>query len=205
MYVFKRKARLTEQESHDLHVKLQNAGTLKEKLEVHLKLGFLPVCEYIDAPDDPRSFAEYCSRICTWYRCKALVERKPSPIFSWFFDNCKELLQRKPLKHTDTKIDYTEWGISVDDYWKDNRRSLLQAYVEDYCDRIYFPQFILDATLYDDTVQTKKKDSVDALGGGLIHDGQKKLLGTDDDLPREAPKQLFGTTKQGNRIKNSLR
>lgn len=205
MYVFKRKARLTEQESHELHVRLQNSGTIREKLECHLRLGFLPVCEYIDNPDDPRSFAEYCSRICTWYRCKALVERKPSQIFSWFFDNAKDLLQYKPLKHTDTKIDRTEWGINVDEYWKDNRRGLLQAYVEDYADRIYFPQFILDATQYDDTVQIKKKDSVDALGGALIHDGQKKLLGNEDDMVRQALQRLFGVTKSGNRIQNTLR
>jgi hypothetical protein len=202
MYVFKRKTRMSDFEQETLFTKLQEAVTIKEKLDIHLRLGYMPVCEYIDNPDDPRIFAEYCSRICSWYHCKILVEREPSPCHIWFLDNAKHLMQRKPLKHFDTNIDFKEYGLKVDEYWKDHRRSFLQHYIEDYCDRIYFARFIKDATGYDDTVQRKKYDSVDALGGCLIHDSQKRLLGSQEEQKDIAPK-LFGITKTGNHFKRA--
>ncbi len=203
MYVFKRKVKMNDFEKEQLFTQLQDAVTLKEKLNIHLRMGYLPVCEYIDNPDDPRTFAEYCSRICTWYNCKALVEREPSPIHIWFLDNAKHLMQRKPLKASDVNIDFKEYGLKVDEYWKDHRRSFLQQYVEDYSDRIYFPNLVLDMTRYDDTVQTKKLDSVDALGGCLIHDSQKRLLGDNIVKPTGQVQKLFGFTRENNRFKKT--
>ena len=203
MYVFKRKVKMNDFEKEQLFTQLQDAVTLKQKLDIHLRMGYLPVCEYIDNPDDPRTFAEYCSRICTWYNCKALVEREPSPIHIWFLDNAKHLMQRKPLKASDVNIDFKEYGLKVDEYWKDHRRSFLQQYVEDYSDRIYFPNLVLDMTRYDDTVQTKKLDSVDALGGCLIHDSQKRLLGDNIVKPTGQVQKLFGFTRENNRFKKT--
>lgn len=203
MYVFKRKVKMNDFEKEQLFTQLQDAVTLKQKLDIHLRMGYLPVCEYIDNPDDPRTFAEYCSRICTWYNCKALVEREPSPIHIWFLDNAKHLMQRKPLKASDVNIDFKEYGLKVDEYWKDHRRSFLQQYVEDYSDRIYFPNLVLDMTRYDDTVQTKKLDSVDALGGCLIHDSQKRLLGDNIVKTTGQVQKLFGFTRENNRFKKT--
>lgn len=202
MYVFKRKVKMNDFEREQLFTQLQDAVTIKQKLDIHLQMGYLPVCEYIDNPDDPRIFAEYCSRICTWYNCKVLVEREPSPIHIWFLDNCKQMMQFKPLKASDLHIDYKERGLKVDEYWKDHRRSFLQQYVEDYCDRIYFPNLLLDMTRYDDTVQSKKLDSVDALGGCLIHDSQKRLLGDNTfHVQQGTVPKVFGFVKNGNRLK----
>lgn len=204
MYVFKRKTRLNDFEREEYELALESAVTLKQKLEIHLKLGFLPVCEYLDNPDDPRIFAEYSYRICVWYGCRVLVEREPQLIFMWFLDNAKQIMQRKPLKHHETKIDFTEYGLKVDEYWKDKRRSFLQNYIEDYCDRIYFPRLILDATRYDDTVQEKKLDSVDGFGGVLIHDSQKRLLGDNEMEVRKGSPVLFGVVKNGNRFNKTI-
>lgn len=203
MYVFKRKVRMNEFESEQMATMLEEAVSFREKMNIHLKLGYLPVCEYIDNPDDPRVFAEYTSRICKWYKCLILVEREPSPIHIWYLDNAKHLMQRMPLKHTEKMINFKEYGLKVDNYWKDHRLSYLQEYIEDYCDRIYFPRLIKDAGSYDDTNQRKKHDSVDALGGCLIHDGQNILLGKDIEVQAESKPVLFGVVRDGSHFKNT--
>ncbi len=205
LYIFKRKTRISDYEKEQLQERLEKAVTLNEKLEIHLRIGFLPVCEYLDNPDDPRVFAEYAYRVITWYgSCKTLVEREPQLIFMWFMDNAKHVLQRKPLKHHEFTIDFKEWGLKVDEYWKDKRRSFLQNYIEDNCNRIYFPRLLLDCSIYDDTVQKKKKDSVDGFGGCLIHDAQAKLLNDNETYtPNKAPKLYGVVRKNGNHFSKS--
>ena len=57
MYVFKRKVKMNDFEKEQLFTQLQDAVTLKEKLNIHLRIGYLHVCDYIDNPDYPTTFA----------------------------------------------------------------------------------------------------------------------------------------------------
>ena len=187
-YIFKRDTGLSPHEKKAVYDRLLEDIDLKEKKELFLTLGFLPVAEYIEGQDDPREFAEECAKLMYYYNAKTLVERFPSAIYTYLHDNYKGLLQYKPVLPSERlKPDnFLKFGIKITEEWKKERTAYLQSYVEDYYERIFFTRLLVDAGDYDPTLQRKKKDSVDAFGGCLIHDKQPYLkgdvsVGTGDD------------------------
>lgn len=113
----------------------------------------------------------------------------------------KSLMQYKPVLPGERlkPENFQKYGIKITEDWKKERTSYLQWYFNNCCDRIYFPRLLGDADDYDPEVQRKKKDSVDAFGGCLLHDKQPYLrdgeydvgTGNDDDV-------LFGVVDDGN-------
>ena len=197
-YIFKRDTGLSPHEKKALYDQLLVESELTRKKEIFLALGYLPVAEYIEGQDDPREFAEECAKLMYYYNAKTLVERFPSAIYTYLHDNYKGLMQFKPVLPSERlKPDnFLKYGIKITEEWKKERTAYLQSYVEDYYERIFFSRLLIDAGDYDPEKQRKKKDSVDAFGGCLIHDKQPYLkkgdldvgTGHDDDI-------LWGVTE----------
>lgn len=199
-YIFKRDTGLSPHEKKALYDQLLEEVDLQRKKEIFLAIGYLPVAEYIEGQDDPREFAEQCAKLMHHYNAKTLVERFPSAIYTYLHDNYKSLLQWKPVLPSERlKPDnFLKFGIKITEEWKKERTAYLQSYVEDFYERIFFPRLLVDAGDYDPTIQRKKKDSVDAFGGCLIHDKQPYLkgdinvgTGDDDDI-------LWGVVEDSN-------
>lgn len=199
-YVLKRRMNLSIGERKEIYDAIVQTQDLQEKKQLYLALGELPVAEYIEGQDDPRDFAEKCAMLMYYYHCKNLVEKFPSQIYTYLFENYKTYMQYKPVLPGERlkAENFEKYGIKITEEWKKERTSLLQSYVEDNYERIYFPRLLKDMNDYDPSDQRKKKDSVDAFGGCLIHDRQPYLKGEiaissgyDDDV-------LFGAVDDGN-------
>ena len=200
-YVFKRDAGLSQGEQKAIFDELAAETELEKKKALHLALGHLPVAEYIEGQDKPEDFAEECAKLMYLYGCKTLVERFPSGIYTYLMNYYKSLMQYKPVLPGERlkPENFQKYGIKITEDWKKERTSYLQWYFNNCCDRIYFPRLLGDADDYDPEVQRKKKDSVDAFGGCLLHDKQPYLrdgeyevgTGNDDDV-------LFGVIDDGN-------
>ena len=135
---------------------------ISERKQLHLALGGLPVAEYIEGQDDPRHFAEDCAKLMYYYRCKTLVEKFPSAIFTYLMDNYKTFMQFKPVLPQEKlkQENFEKYGIKITDEWKKERTSQLQSYVEDNYSRIYFPRLLKDMNDYDPSEQRKKKGKI---------------------------------------------
>lgn len=200
-YVLKRDTGLSIGEQKAIFDELASTPELEKKKALHLNLGHLPVAEYIEGQDKPEDFAEECAKLMYYYNCKTLVERFPSGIYTYLMNNYKGLMQYKPVLPGERlkPENFQKFGIKITEDWKKERTSYLQWYFNNCCDRIYFPRLLNDADDYDPEVQRKKKDSVDAFGGCLLHEKQPYLrdgeidigTGYDDDV-------LFGVVDDGN-------
>lgn len=200
-YVFKRDTGLSQGEQKAIFDELASETELERKKTLHLALGYLPVAEYIEGQDKPEDFAEESAKLMYLYGCKTLVERFPSGIYTYLMNYYKSLMQYKPVLPGERlkPENFQKYGIKITEDWKKERTSYLQWYFNNCCDRIYFPRLLGDADDYDPEVQRKKKDSVDAFGGCLLHDKQPYLrdgefevgTGNDDDV-------LFGVIDDGN-------
>ena len=200
-YAYKLKTNLSIGEQKAIYDALLQTQDISERKQLHLALGGLPVAEYIEGQDDPRHFAEDCAKLMYYYRCKTLVEKFPSAIFTYLMDNYKTFMQFKPVLPQEKlkQENFEKYGIKITDEWKKERTSQLQSYVEDNYSRIYFPRLLKDMNDYDPSEQRKKKDSVDAFGGCLLHEKQPILkngeykisTGNDDDA-------LWGAVSDGN-------
>jgi hypothetical protein len=199
-HVFKRRSNIPLFKIQELTERLAHKDTtFEDALKIRLELGYMPVAQYIDAPEDPRDFAEVAAMMFTHYSCPALVEKFPSMIFTYFEDNYKHLSQYTPVK---PKAKYTaedlygSRGIKIDEYWKDIRTSYLVNYYEEHYQSIYFEELLKEAMDYDPTIDEKKYDAVDSLGGCLIHDGQP-ILKKEEKNSKISGKLWFGFTNNG--------
>jgi len=190
-YVYKRETGLSPYEQKAIYDELLVTEELYKKKELLLLLGGLPIAEYIEGQDRPEDYAEECAKLMYYYNCKTLVERFPSGIYTYLMDNYKGLMQYKPVMPNEPlKTGWnTKFGVKITEDIKKERTAYLQSYVNNRCDRIFFPRLLNDMLDYDPEVQRKKKDSVDAFGGCLLHDRQpylrndyKEIDGDDDGL-----------------------
>jgi hypothetical protein len=199
-HVFKRKCALTPMRQQELLAKLADTTDFHEALKIRLQFGYLPVAQYIDAPEDPRDFAENAAKMFTHFACPVLVEKFPAAIFMYFKDHYKHLMQYAPVKpksrYTATDL-YGELGMKVDDFWKQTRTGYLQNYYESHYEWIYFEELIADAMTYDPEDEKKKHDSIDSLGGCLIHDDQPILRKMEEPVFVNK-KPIFGFKPDGN-------
>lgn len=176
--IFKRKMKMAKYDEEHLISKLSEADNFEERMKIRIELGYLPVAIYIDDCDDPRDFGEKAMRLSVYYKAMCLCEKFPSQIFVYLKDRYNQWLQYKSVKPDVKKLKkehFIEKGVKIDDHWKSYRTSFLQSYFEDNCESIYFKELLMDGMEYDPEVPKKKKDSIDALGGCLIHDKQPFL------------------------------
>lgn len=177
-YVYKMPVEMSAGKLEACIEEFNHAQTNEEKVQALLKMGGLPVLEYVDMPDITE-FNDNIAKIFTAYNCMAMVEKLPSQTFVSLYKDYKEHLQYKPRKVGDGKLkrtDLKERGIKVDDYWKSERNRCIKWYVDNHYDRIYFPRLLKDMMTYDPDIDRKKHDSVDAFGGVIIHSQQEELL-----------------------------
>ena len=197
-HVFKRRANLTDFRKQELLAKIADSRDFEEILKLKLQFGFMPVAQYIDAPEDPRTFAEKAAMMFTHFACPVIVEKFPTPIWMYFKDNYKHLMQYAPVKpksRYSVNDLYADLGLKVDDYWKQTRTGYLQNYYEGYCDWIYFEELLNDGMTYDPDDDKKKHDSIDSFGGCLIHDDQPILKKAEDKILTKKP--IFGFRSDG--------
>ena len=199
-YIYKRDTGLSVFEQKEIYNELLKPLELEQKKKLFLSLGNIPVAEYIEGLDQPEDYAEGCAILMHYYNAKTLVERFPSGIFNYLLARHKNMLQYKPVLPTEKlTVGWREkLGVKITEDLKKERTSRLQWYVNNCCDRLFFPRLLGDMLEYDPEIQRKKKDSVDAFGGVLILDKQPYLrngeieeaLGDDDD-------SLFGVVEDG--------
>lgn len=155
-----------------------SANNNDERVQALLKMGGLPVLEYVDMPDI-EEFNDNIAKIFTAYNCMALVEKLPSQTFVSLYKTHREHLQYKPRKAGEDRLkrkDLKERGIKVDEYWKSERNRCIKWFVDHHYDRIFFPRLLKDMMTYDPDIARRKFDSVDAFGGVIIHSQQDDLL-----------------------------
>lgn len=204
--IFKRKVKMPQFDIESILSELSEETDFKKRLQLRLTLGYMPVAIYIDDCDDPRTFGENAMRLSVYYKAICLCEKFPSQIFVYLKDKYNKWLQWKPLKPEVRKLKkehYIEKGIKIDESWKSYRTSALQAYYDDYYEFIYFMELLVDGLEYDPSIQTKKKDSIDALGGVLLHDKQLFLKEDRNDEERQARSLVFGYLSSNGIIKTN--
>ena len=196
-YVYKRETGLSPYEQKAIYEELLITEELQKKKQLLLALGGLPVAEYIEGQDKPEDFAEECAKLMNYYNCKTLVERFPSVIYTYLMENYKSLMQYKPVMPGEPlKIGWnTKFGVKITEDLKKERTSYLQWYVNNRCERLFFPRLLNDMLDYDPEVQRKKKDSVDAFGGCLIHDKQPYLSSGFKEVPEDGDDGLWGVAE----------
>lgn len=193
-YVYKMPVDMSAGKLEACITEFEEAQNNDERVTALLKMGGLPVLEYVDMPDLDE-FNDNIAKIFKAYNCMAMVERLPSQTFVSLYKEFKEHLQYKPRKVGDGKLkvkDLRERGIKVDDYWKSERNRCVKWYVDNHYDRIYFPRLLSDMMTYDPDIDRKKHDSVDAFGGVIIHSQQEDLLRLlKDDINDDIGHDLF--------------
>lgn len=197
-YIYKRDMGLSVYEQKDVFNKLLETTDINERKKLLLALGNIPVAEYIEGLDQPEHYAQNCAMLMHYYNAKTLVEKFPSGIFNYLLAHHKHMMQYKPvLPNEKLSLGWREkLGVKITEDLKKERTSRLQWYVNNCCERIFFPRLLEDMLEYDPEIQRKKKDSVDAFGGVLILDKQPYLktgeidegTGDDDDI-------LWGVTE----------
>lgn len=203
-YVFKMPTNISPQRFEELNVAYEHAITIQEKINALLGMGGILVAEYIDMPDI-EIFCDNVAKAFVAYNCFALVEKKPSLIFNTLVRDYSNYLQYKPRKPEDEdKIikfkDLKEKGITIDDFWKNERNRVLKWYVDHHCHKIFFERLLNDLLSYDPEIQRKKHDSVDAFGGCIIHSQQEKLLAKLEKNEEVTSDIFFGMTWQNGKL-----
>lgn len=204
--IFKREVKMPLFDKESILSELAEETDFKKRLQLRLKLGYIPVAIYMDDIDDPRTFGEHAMRLSVYYKAMCLCEKLPSQIFVYLKDRYPKWLQWKPVKpevRVLKKEHYVEKGIKIDEIWKSYRTSALQSYYEDYCDFIYFMELLVDGLEYDPSIQTKKKDSIDAFGGALLHDKQPFLKEEKHNEEEKVRKLIFGYIASNGGIKTN--
>lgn len=166
MVVHKATSQLAQSQIEEYHRRLSEGCPPEEQVQLHLKLGNLPVLRMLYKPQNPDDFARRALGILRMYGWKGLVERVPSNIQDFILKNGGEsLLFWTPVKNEKvklTKADYMNFGLKVDEYWAGVRMQELYAYYELYANRVYFTGMLENAKIYDPDVQRKKFDDLDA-------------------------------------------
>lgn len=206
MYILKRNTNLSSYEKDKIAQALMETQDISKMLELHLRLGHLPVAQYIDDPDDPRIFARKAGLLMRHYGAMTAVEIRPSPIYMELESNPDlfKLVQYgfvKVEKLNMSRGDFGSKGQTIDNYWKTKRTGELQSYYFSYTDRIYFEELVSEKVeRYDPEIQNKKIDEADALGGVLLHDKQPFLPQFNNQEDEVSKPEIWGgyqTTSNG--------
>jgi len=152
--------------------------TPKQLFESILKLGDLPVAFYTASPKSPSTFAGNMALLANWYSngakmedpLKLNVEREPPLIYDHLSKEFASNLAITPFKAGQkiTKADYFKYGIDMKEYWAEMRRNYLIWYVNNKMRGMLFPFMFKPMKVYNDQIQKKKDDNIDALGLALI-------------------------------------
>lgn len=177
-WVFKLKENLSPMEESRLLDAIEvaryteNGEDVKRVMELHLKLGNLPVACYVDAPQDPNVYADRLYMLAKWYEIESrssrpvriLIETEPSNILNRLVDKYLKNTMAEPLKKVTGKrlVKNPTFGLpSKGSYWIEARLGETGHYIENFCSRIYFKELVSKMQTYSFEDKNKKYDIVD--------------------------------------------
>lgn len=184
-WVFKlRNSNLSPIDQDHILGELSRTSNAEKRMKLHLELGHLPVAYYEDAPRNPKQFADKVAALARYYekfgngktnmfrdKVMILTETQPSIIFDYLLEHHSSRVMRSPLRpdKVATKNDlYNKYGLDMKGFWAEKRLGEISSYIENFCDRIYFPLFLNKSLTYDPEKKRNKYDIVDSFGVSLI-------------------------------------
>lgn len=130
--------------------------------------GKIPFAKYIDRPDSKDVFAENCAKLACYTESEILAEANDSYFFKWFDNhNLMRYLKERPQSaDAPTGKPTNRFGVNMQVYQKNYLKDLLQSYVKNDIDNIYFLSLLEDLAKFG----TKNTDEAMAFGMCLMHD-----------------------------------
>jgi hypothetical protein len=158
----------------DLDEKRNDTRDSKGCMYVHKRFvnmneaGGYPVMEYCDRPYSKEEFYENCLKIALFYECQVLVENNDDGFLKYFINNGfgKYLKERPKASDAPYSQATNRWGINMKGYQKNLLVELLDEYIKNTCDDIYYLDLLEEFAVFG----KKNTDRVMAFGMALIHD-----------------------------------
>jgi hypothetical protein len=147
---------------------------LRRNNSIHNVNNMEPVLLIRCRPSRKEKFYEMCMKASIYYdlRDNTLFDVRTPAIAVYYQQNdCGRYLAKRPKKFESEKSEQTNiYGFSINNYSKPMMLSLIQTFVLDHGNKIFFPQIIEELLNYDELEDGSDNDSVDALGIALVQD-----------------------------------
>ena len=151
--------------------------------------GRIPICTYYERPPRKEKHWEICLMIAVYYNLEhnMMISAESDSVIKYFKDmGAKKYLSPRPkaFDSKDTKQTH-DFGVKMNSFSKPRMLGLLQTFVEDTTQYIWFPELINDLLAYDDENIGTDWDLADALGYALmrIEDMRRTPTKEDDGAP----------------------
>ena len=113
------------------------------------------VAFYLDRPDDIRDAYKQTIGLLMWYNCQANLEATRMSILTYARDNkFAQYFMKRPRvcsgDITNRKRNNNQYGTTATTAMIDHQTDLVRDYIEDYCQNIWFIQFLEQLNLYTD-------------------------------------------------------
>lgn len=147
------------------------------------------VCLVRTRPARKEMFYETCAMVSVYYGMynNTLVDiGKPAVIKHYELMGLQSYLAYRPKKFESSNSSQShEYGVSINTYSKPLMVSLLQSYILDFTQTLWFPNIIDESLIYDEYEKDSDNDTVDALGISLmqeISDGSQPHHADDKEI-----------------------
>lgn len=168
------------------------------------------VCVIRTRPPRKEMFYDMCAKVAVYYGLYAnsLIDVGKPGIIKHFEDlGLRSYLAYRPRKFESTNSTQThEFGVSLNSYSKPLMVSLLQSYILDYVDTVWFPDIIDEALIYDEYEKDSDNDTIDALGIALmqmVSDGSNPMNMEDKELEKAFEYPSYETDADGHIVASS--
>ena len=163
--------------------------------------GKFPVCLYYDRPPRKEQFFEQCIKIAIYYGLfqNTMIAAESELLIDYFIQKgCKKYLSPRPRNFDSPNSKQVHlYGVKVQSR-KDDLMGILQGYINDYCDLIFFPALLRDFLAYDEEFIGTDWDSVDALGCAMIRILDRKFSYKEEKKDKNKGRIQWVKTKNGN-------
>lgn len=167
------------------------------------RTGIYPVLTYYKRPPRKEYFFEMALKVAVLYGCKrrSMLSAEHESCIDFFKKNYGEkylALRPKALDSPKSKMVH-KYGTKMTPYSKPRFLSVMQTFIEDYSDLIWFEELIDDYLTYDKENIGNDWDLADACGNALFSVLKKNASGSEDDFadsgeeedPRESEYEKF--------------
>lgn len=148
------------------------------------------VAYYIDRPDNEREAYQTALKMMMWYNCRANIEATRLSMKTWLQSNgmLNYLMARPKATYPDPNGKHSKAiGTPATPAVISHQTDLIRDFIDDYCNEIWFPEFLDQATRYSDE-QKGKFDIIAAWGMAELAD--EELTGIrPTDLEPESEKE----------------
>jgi hypothetical protein len=147
--------------------------------------GIYPICVYYSRPPRKEYFFDLCLKISVLYGCKrrSMLSAEHESCIDHFKKSGGEsylAYRPKALDSPKSKLVH-KYGTKMTPYSKPRFLSIMQSYIEDYSDMIWFEELIDDYLTYDKENMGNDWDLADACGNALTSLLKKSANGNSDD------------------------